>query len=178
MKRIIELIIDRMINPANYKTREFYANVLQCQKDETEQPAAEAISRAMDAGEEDDVIGELSEYIYRSSGCRCISNQLIDWVSRQKWLEDAPKRTPLQLWHHLKSLHPDHIILFRCGDFYRAIGEDARVCVNTLGITLLNRNDDNPCHPQVECAFPHHALDTYLPRLIRKGYRVCIGDED
>lgn len=96
---------------------------------------------------------------------------------------DAPKgtdekRTIIEMWHQFKANQPDHIILFRCGDFYRAIGEDARVVVNTLGITLLNRNDDNLLHPQVECAFPYHALDTYLPRLIRKGYHVAICDGD
>lgn len=96
---------------------------------------------------------------------------------------DAPKgtdekRTIIEMWHQFKANHPDHIILFRCGDFYKAIGEDARVCVKALGVTLLNRNDDNLLHPQVECAFPYHALDTYLPLLIRKEYRVCICDGD
>ena len=76
----------------------------------------------------------------------------------------------------LKAKHPDAIMLFRCGDFYETYSEDAVVASEILGITLTKRA--NGQGKSVEMAgFPHHALDTYLPKLIRAGKRVAICDQ-
>ncbi|NLI65000.1 MAG: DNA mismatch repair protein MutS [Bacteroidales bacterium] len=76
----------------------------------------------------------------------------------------------------LKSKHPDALMLFRCGDFYETFSNDAILAANILGITLTRRA--NGKNQFVEMAgFPHHALDTYLPKLIRAGKRVAICDQ-
>ena len=76
----------------------------------------------------------------------------------------------------MKAKHPDALMLFRCGDFYETYGEDAVVAAGILGITLTKRN--NSAENSIEMAgFPHHALDTYLPKLIRAGKRVAICDQ-
>ena len=76
----------------------------------------------------------------------------------------------------MKAKHPDALMLFRCGDFYETYGEDAVVAAGILGITLTKRN--NSSENSIEMAgFPHHALDTYLPKLIRAGKRVAICDQ-
>ena len=76
----------------------------------------------------------------------------------------------------MKAKHPGALMLFRCGDFYETYGEDAVVSAGILGITLTKRN--NSADNSVEMAgFPHHALDTYLPKLIRAGKRVAICDQ-
>ena len=76
----------------------------------------------------------------------------------------------------MKAKHPGALMLFRCGDFYETYGEDAVVSAGILGITLTKRN--NSAENSVEMAgFPHHALDTYLPKLIRAGKRVAICDQ-
>ena len=76
----------------------------------------------------------------------------------------------------LKAKHPDAIMLFRCGDFYETYSEDAVASSEILGITLTKRA--NGQNKTIEMAgFPHHALDTYLPKLIRAGRRVAICDQ-
>ena len=76
----------------------------------------------------------------------------------------------------LKAKHPDAVILFRCGDFYETYSTDAIVASEILGITLTKRA--NGKGKTIEMAgFPHHALDTYLPKLIRAGKRVAICDQ-
>jgi DNA mismatch repair protein MutS len=76
----------------------------------------------------------------------------------------------------LKAKHPDAVLLFRCGDFYETYSEDAIVASEILGITLTKRA--NGAAKSVEMAgFPFHALDTYLPKLIRAGKRVAICDQ-
>jgi DNA mismatch repair protein MutS len=76
----------------------------------------------------------------------------------------------------LKAKHPDAVLLFRCGDFYETYSEDAIVASEILGITLTKRA--NGSAKTVEMAgFPFHALDTYLPKLIRAGKRVAICDQ-
>jgi DNA mismatch repair protein MutS len=77
----------------------------------------------------------------------------------------------------IKREHPDAILLFRVGDFYETFSEDAIATAEILGITLTKRNN-GPAAQFVELAgFPHHALDTYLPKLIRAGRRVAICDQ-
>ena len=85
--------------------------------------------------------------------------------------------TPMmKQFFELKAKHPDAIMLFRCGDFYETYSEDAIVASEILGITLTKRA--NGQGKSVEMAgFPHHALDTYLPKLIRAGKRVAICDQ-
>ena len=82
----------------------------------------------------------------------------------------------MKQFFELKAKHPDAIMLFRCGDFYETYSEDAVVASEILGITLTKRA--NGQGKSVEMAgFPHHALDTYLPKLIRAGKRVAICDQ-
>ena len=76
----------------------------------------------------------------------------------------------------LKAIHPDAVMLFRCGDFFESYSTDAIVAAEILGITLTKRA--NGKGKTIEMAgFPHHALDTYLPKLIRAGKRVAICDQ-
>ncbi len=78
----------------------------------------------------------------------------------------------------LKAKHPDALLLFRCGDFYETYCDDAIAASKILGITLTRRNNGASGKPATEMAgFPHHALDTYLPKLIRAGRRVAICDQ-
>ncbi|MBR1415171.1 MAG: DNA mismatch repair protein MutS [Prevotella sp.] len=76
----------------------------------------------------------------------------------------------------LKAKHPDALLLFRCGDFYETYCEDALVASRILGITLTKRNNGYNKGDEM-AGFPHHALDTYLPKLIRAGKRVAICDQ-
>lgn len=77
----------------------------------------------------------------------------------------------MKQFQELKAKHPDATILFRCGDFYETYQEDAEVVAKTLGITLTNKDDIKMA------GFPYHALDQYLPKLIRHGMRVAICDQ-
>ena len=78
----------------------------------------------------------------------------------------------------LKAKHPDALLLFRCGDFYETYCDDAIEASKILGITLTRRNNGANGKTNAEMAgFPHHALDTYLPKLIRAGKRVAICDQ-
>lgn len=76
-----------------------------------------------------------------------------------------------QQFERLKSTHKDALLLFRCGDFYETYNEDADKASRTLGITLTKRGETKMA------GFPHHALDSYLPKLIRAGHRVAICDQ-
>ena len=86
--------------------------------------------------------------------------------------------TPMmRQFRDLKAKHPDAILLFRCGDFYETYLDDAVTASQVLGITLTRRNNGKSSSPTEMAGFPHHALDTYLPRLIRAGHRVAICDQ-
>jgi len=87
------------------------------------------------------------------------------------------KETPLmRQYNEIKSKHPDAILLFRVGDFYETFGEDAICASKTLGIVLTKRS--NGAASNVELAgFPHHSLETYLPKLVKAGYRVAVCDQ-
>lgn len=76
----------------------------------------------------------------------------------------------------LKAKHPDALLLFRCGDFYETYCDDAIEASRILGITLTKRNNGASAGSEM-AGFPHHALDTYLPKLIRAGKRVAICDQ-
>lgn len=77
----------------------------------------------------------------------------------------------------LKAKHPDALMLFRCGDFYETYCDDAVEASKILGITLTRRNNGGETGSAAMAGFPHHALDTYLPKLIRAGKRVAICDQ-
>lgn len=88
--------------------------------------------------------------------------------------------TPMmRQFYNFKHEHPDALLLFRCGDFYETYADDAVEAAKILGITLTRRsNGKNANGAATEMAgFPHHALDTYLPKLIRAGKRVAICDQ-
>lgn len=76
----------------------------------------------------------------------------------------------------MKAKHPDALLLFRCGDFYETYCDDAIEAAKILGITLTHRNNGASVGSEM-AGFPHHALDTYLPKLIRAGKRVAICDQ-
>ena len=83
----------------------------------------------------------------------------------------------MQQFYSLKGKHPDALLLFRCGDFYETYSEDAVVAAKILGITLTQRSKSIKGEATQMAGFPHHALDTYLPKLIRAGMRVAICDQ-
>ena len=88
--------------------------------------------------------------------------------------------TPMmRQFYDLKAKHPDALLLFRCGDFYETYNEDAAVAAEILGITLTKRSSvaGTSASGTAMAGFPHHALDTYLPKLIRAGKRVAICDQ-
>ncbi len=76
-----------------------------------------------------------------------------------------------------KEKYPDAVLLFRCGDFYETYGKDAVEAASILGITLTRRNNGGNTGDTEMAGFPYHALDTYLPKLIRAGRRVAICDQ-
>ena len=76
-----------------------------------------------------------------------------------------------------KAKYPEAVLLFRCGDFYETYCEDAIIASQILGITLTRRNNGAGTRGDEMAGFPHHALDTYLPKLIRAGKRVAICDQ-
>lgn len=85
----------------------------------------------------------------------------------------------IKQYNDLKQKHPDALLLFRCGDFYETYKEDAVKASNILGITLTKHSKrmDEEGKPLKMAGFPYHALDTYLPKLIRAGERVAICDQ-
>lgn len=85
----------------------------------------------------------------------------------------------IKQYNDLKQKHPDTLLLFRCGDFYETYKEDAVKASNILGITLTKHSKrmDEEGKPLKMAGFPYHALDTYLPKLIRAGERVAICDQ-
>src|SRR5579862_9377335 len=85
--------------------------------------------------------------------------------------------TPLMQQHKaIKQKYPDAILLFRVGDFYETFGGDAIIASQVLGITLTKRNNGAAASSEL-AGFPHHALDTYLHKLVKAGYRVAICDQ-
>ena len=92
--------------------------------------------------------------------------------------KDDKGLTPMmKQFFSMKAQHPGALMLFRCGDFYETYGEDAVESARILGITLTRRNNGGSGDSIEMAGFPHHALDTYLPKLIRAGKRVAICDQ-
>ena len=91
--------------------------------------------------------------------------------------EDKGLTPMMKQFFSMKAQHPGALMLFRCGDFYETYGEDAVDSARILGITLTRRNNGGSSDSMEMAGFPHHALDTYLPKLIRAGKRVAICDQ-
>ena len=91
--------------------------------------------------------------------------------------KDATLTPMMKQFFSMKKKHPDALLLFRCGDFYETYGDDAVEGSRILGITLTKRNNGGNTGEMAMAGFPHHALDTYLPKLIRAGKRVAICDQ-
>ena len=91
--------------------------------------------------------------------------------------KDGELTPMMKQFFDLKAKHPDAVMLFRCGDFYETYCEDAITAAKILGITLTHRNNGAGVKGDEMAGFPHHALDTYLPKLIRAGKRVAICDQ-
>lgn len=96
---------------------------------------------------------------------------------QQQQMSNVP--SIIKQYNDLKQKHPDALLLFRCGDFYETYKEDAVKASNILGITLTKHSKrmDEEGKPLKMAGFPYHALDTYLPKLIRAGERVAICDQ-
>lgn len=91
--------------------------------------------------------------------------------------EKAPKETPLmKQYNEIKNKYPDACLLFRVGDFYETFGEDAVRAAGILGITLTKRGAGSDSETAL-AGFPHHSLNTYLPKLVKAGLRVAICDQ-
>ena len=90
--------------------------------------------------------------------------------------KDGELTPMMKQFFDLKAKHPDAVLLFRCGDFYETYCEDAVTAAKILGITLTHRNNGYNKGDEM-AGFPHHALDTYLPKLVRAGKRVAICDQ-
>ena len=97
--------------------------------------------------------------------------------SNPKKSDKSPSETPLmKQYNYFKEKYPDAILLFRVGDFYETFGPDAIATAAALGITLTKRH--NGTASEIELAgFPYHAVDTYLPKLVRAGYRIAVCDQ-
>ena len=93
-------------------------------------------------------------------------------MAKKKKIEETPL---MKQYFQIKAKYPDALLLFRVGDFYETFGEDAIKTAKTLGIILTNRANGSS---NVELAgFPHHSIDTYLPKLVKSGFRVAICEQ-
>ena len=93
--------------------------------------------------------------------------------AKSEELVRTPNNVHVSQYEELKRKHPDALLLFRCGDFYECYDEHAEKAAECLGITLTVRNSTG----RKMAGFPYHALDTYLPKLIRAGHRIAICDQ-
>jgi len=101
----------------------------------------------------------------------------MEWQQRNYFMSKPSNDTPLMQQHRaIKQKYPDAILLFRVGDFYETFGEDAVHTSRILGITLTKRNNGSAASSEL-AGFPHHALDTYLHKLVKGGFRVAICDQ-
>ena len=92
-------------------------------------------------------------------------------------VEKKPTETPMmKQFFAMKAQHPEAVLLFRCGDFYETYGDDALIASKVLGIVLTKRSSATPGAIPM-AGFPHHSLETYLPRLVRSGYKVAVCDQ-
>lgn len=98
-------------------------------------------------------------------------------MATKKAKKSEATETPLmKQYSAIKAKYPDALLLFRVGDFYETFGQDAVKAAQVLGIVLTQRKNGAAGHVEL-AGFPHHSLDTYLPKLVRAGYRVAICDQ-
>jgi DNA mismatch repair protein MutS len=98
-------------------------------------------------------------------------------VKKKSAAKSKPKETPLmKQYNSIKAKYPDALLLFRVGDFYETFGSDAVKVADVLGIVLTKRKNGAAAFIDL-AGFPHHSIDTYLPKLVRAGYRVAICDQ-
>src|SRR6476620_6677768 len=98
-------------------------------------------------------------------------------LTDEKITQAKEVETPLmKQYYSIKAKYPDALLLFRVGDFYETFGEDAVKASSVLGIVLTRRANGNATFIEL-AGFPHHSLDTYLPKLVRSGMRVAICDQ-
>lgn len=118
-------------------------------------------------------MGDVCAYGYSEIVKKQLEETIANYNAMQA--KDAePELSPMmKQYYNLKGKHKEAVLLFRCGDFYETYEEDAEVCARVLGITLTKSVKTNT----KMAGFPHHALDTYLPKLIRAGHRVAICDQ-
>ncbi len=139
----------------------------------------ENISHLEDAGK----IARHSRMFLRDYEALCLNAGIPSMVSADLSIagNDETKESPvLRQFHDLKAKHPDALLLFRHGDFYETYETDAKTASYELGITLTWRDTvsaDYDTYKGAMAGFPYHALDTYLPKLIRAGHRVAICDQ-
>ena len=95
----------------------------------------------------------------------------------QNMVDKKPTETPMmKQYFSFKAEHPEAVLLFRCGDFYETYGDDALIASKVLGIVLTKRSSATPGAIPM-AGFPHHSLETYLPKLVRAGYKVAVCDQ-
>lgn len=134
-----------------------------------------------------DVLAGKLEEMKRSISPDVDGTQLHEENEHREYHEDEKRQQQqmsnvppiIKQYNDLKQKHPDALLLFRCGDFYETYKEDAVKASNILGITLTKHSKrmDEEGKPLKMAGFPYHALDTYLPKLIRAGERVAICDQ-
>ena len=145
------------------------------------------ISRDLRDALDDSLRLRLNLELYNSNGIKPPTPDPVRPTStpKQEVKEKTPKvekkssltNTPLmQQYQEMKKKHPDAILLFRVGDFYEIFGKDAVEASETLGIILTRRVNGRDKYIEL-AGFPHHALDTYLPKLVRAGHRVAICEQ-
>jgi DNA mismatch repair protein MutS len=106
-----------------------------------------------------------------------VEEEAVKKTSKSRSKTKKSKETPLmKQYASIKAKHPDALLLFRVGDFYETFGEDAVIAADVLGIVLTKRKNGAAAFVDL-AGFPHHSLDTYLPKLVRAGYRVAICDQ-
>jgi DNA mismatch repair protein MutS len=98
-------------------------------------------------------------------------------MSRARAPGDAPYGELVRQYVALRDAHPGIILLARVGAFYEVLFDDAELVARELGLKLTERPSGGAAPPVPQCGFAHHALDTFLPRLLARGYRVAVGDE-
>ncbi len=91
--------------------------------------------------------------------------------------ETAPLTPLLEQYEGVKARYPGHLVLFRVGDFFETFGDDARLLSRELDVVLTARSADRSGERMPMAGVPHHAVETYLGRLVRKGYKVALCDQ-
>ena len=97
-------------------------------------------------------------------------------MAKGKTKKEVAETPLMKQYNQIKSKHPDAMLLFRVGDFYETFGEDAIKASKILGITLTKRKNGAAAYIEL-AGFPHHSVETYLPKLVRAGQRVAICDQ-